>query len=51
MHKPGTFNLIYMHDVKLKYFYIIHDFFNACSISNINLKSHLCIKLKVQVYG
>ena len=38
MHKQGTLNLIYIYDVKLKYFYIQHDFY-------INFTSQLSIKL------
>ena len=37
MHKPVALNLLYVYDVKLKYFYIKHDFY-------INFISHSCIK-------
>ena len=38
MHKTGALNLIDMYDVKLKYFYMNHEF-------DVNFTSHLCTKL------
>ena len=61
MHELSTLNLIYMYDVKLKYFYIKHVFFNAFTAlvrapyytilqgKYVNLTSHLSIKFNVWV--
>ena len=46
--KLSTLNLIYMYDVKFKYFYIKLDFLNTFSILFTDLTSHLCMKFNVQ---
>ena len=39
-----------MYDVKFKYFYIKHDFFNAFNTTYINFTSQMWIKFNVSVY-
>ena len=50
IHELGIFNLIYMYDVKLKYFYRKHDFFNALNIPYYNSTSPFCTKVNVSSY-